>query len=163
MAPIGALGLKAIWEWSGQILKYQPVIASVAASTAIFVLMTLSLFFSIRNHATEYYYHVIDDEMYQEFLWIREYIPSQYQIGISDTHEAWPFATITGKYAYTAEVAPRFHPKGRAVMEFLETGSKDTSWLFEEGITILYTSEAVENNDLIKVNNRTYLLVDQGD
>jgi len=100
--------------------------------------------------------------MYQEFRWIGEYVPPSYQIGVLDTHQAWAFAAITGKYAYTAEVAPNFHDKGRRAMEFLETGAEDTSWLLKERISIIYTSEAVANTELIKVNNSTYLLVYKG-
>lgn len=162
MALMGGVALPAARGWIKSGIKKWPRLAHIIAFAAIGILLVSALGINIRSHLSEYYYHVIDDEMYQEFRWIGEYVPPSHQIGILDTHEAWPFAAITKKFAYTAEVAPNFHTKGRSAMEFLETGSKDTSWLLEEGITIIYTSEVVENNDLIKVNNRIYLLVDKG-
>jgi len=162
MALMGGVALPAVWGWMKLGMKKWPRLAHIAAYAVIGILLVSASGINIRSHLSEYYYHVIDAEMYQEFLWIQEYVPPSYQIGILDTHEAWPFAAITKKFAYTAEVAPNFHAKGRSAMEFLETGSKDTSWLLEEGITIIYTSEAVENNNLIRVNDRTYLLVDKG-
>jgi hypothetical protein len=159
MAPIGAIALKAIWGWLGQAWQHRPGIASVAACAVIGVLVAVSLFFSIRNGLSEYYYHVVDDEMYQEFLWIKEYVPPQHRIGIADTHEAWPFAAIAQKYAYTAEVSPRFHAKGRAAMEFLKTGAQSTPWLIASGISLVYSHEEVINDDLIKINKDLYLLV----
>ena len=162
MALMGGVALPAVWGWIKSGIKKWPRLAHIIAFAAIGILLVSALGINIRSHLSEYYYHVIDDEMYQEFRWIGEYVPPSHQIGILDTHEAWPFAAITKKFAYTAEVAPNFHAKGRSAMEFLETGSKDTSWLLEEGITIIYTSEVVENNDLIQVNDRTYLLVNKG-
>ncbi|MBU2534899.1 MAG: hypothetical protein KKD83_01880 [Chloroflexi bacterium] len=162
MALVGGVALPAVWGWIKSGMGKWPRLALVVAFTVLGILLASALMLSLRSHLSGDYYHVIDDEMYQEFLWIGEYVPPSYRIGILDTHEAWPFAAITKKFAYTAEVAPNFHAKGRSAMEFLETGSKDTSWLLKEGITIIYTSEAVENNDLIKVNNRTYLLINKG-
>ena len=45
-------------------------------------------------------------------------------------------------------------------MEFFQGGAMDTSWLVENGISIVYTSGVVENNKLIKVNRNLYLLVE---
>ena len=162
MALVGAAALPAVRGWIKAMLKKWPRLAHGIAISIIGTLLVAALGLSLRSHFSEYYYHVIDDEMYQEFRWIGEYVPPSYQIGILDTYQAWPFAAITGKYAYTAEVAPNFHDKGRRAMEFLETGAKDTLWLRKERIEIIYTSEVVANTELIKVNNSTYLLVHKG-
>jgi hypothetical protein len=86
-------------------------------------------------------------------------VPGKYQTGILDTNIAWAFAPLTQKFAYTAEVSPNFHKKGRAAMEFLAEGTKDTAWLVERGISIVYSPAEVNNQALSKVNHNTYLLI----
>ena len=161
MALVGGVALPVVWGWTKSGMKKWPRLAHIAAYAVIGILLVSALGINIRSHLSEYYYHVIDDEMYQEFLWIEEYVPPSHQIGILDTHEAWPFAAITKKFAYTAEVAPNFHAKGRSAMEFLDNGAKDTKWLVERGISIVYSSGEVENDELIKVNHNTYLLLSE--
>ncbi len=160
MALVGAAALPAVRGWIKAILKKRPRLAYGVTFSITGILLVAALGLSLRSHFSEYYYHVIDDEMYQEFRWIEEYVPPSYQIGILDTNQAWPFAAITGKYAYTAEVAPNFHDKGRRAMEFLETGAKDTLWLNSRGISLVYSHEEVSNDDLIKINKDLYLLVE---
>ena len=159
MALVGAMALPAIWSWIKAGMNKWPCMGNVVAGVVTVILLTSALAMSLRGHLSEYYYHVIDDEIYQEFLWVKEYVPPQYQIGVLDTNMAWSFAAITQKYAYTAEVAPNFHAEGRAAMKFLENGARDTSWLIERGIDMVYSPEPVENDELIKVNNNLYLLV----
>ncbi len=158
MALLGAIALKEIWGWIMISLKNCPKIANIVSYTVVSVLVIISFVMSLNSHLSEPYYHVIDDRAYQDFLWVNKYVPQKYQIGILDTHQAWAFAAISGKFAYTAEISPNFHAMGRSAMEFLEGGAKDTSWLEERGITIVYTAEPVDNAKLIKVSNNTYLL-----
>ena len=61
MAPIGAVALKAIWEWLGRAWQHRPEMAGFATCAVTGVLVAVSLFFSIRNGLWEYYYHVVDD------------------------------------------------------------------------------------------------------
>ncbi|MFC1990726.1 hypothetical protein ACFLU9_01070 [Chloroflexota bacterium] len=156
MALLGGVALKEIWGWAGR--GNMPSLATVSSYAVIGILVASAFAMSLRSHLTEPYYHVIDDINYQDFLWVREYTPPQYQVGVLDTAKAWAFAAVTGKFAYTAEVSPNFHAKGRSAMEFLENGARDTSWLVERGINIVYSSEEIDNNQLIKVNNNLYLL-----
>lgn len=161
MGLLGGVALKELAQWTRlALLKRRPAMSTAASYALIGVIVVSALTVSVRSHMSEPYYHVINDASYQDFLWVREYVPPQYDIGVLDTGVAWPFASVSGKFAYTAEVAPNFHAEGRSAMKFLQDGASDTSWLKEKGITIVYTPRAIENNELIKVHNNVYLLVE---
>ena len=160
MALLGGVALRELGQWTRTALKRRPAVSAAASYAAIGVIVVSALTVSVRSHLSEPYYHVIDDATYQDFLWVREYVPAQYGIGVLDTGVAWPFASVSGKFAYAAEVAPNLHAEGRSAMKFLQAGASDTSWLEERGITIVYTPRAIENNELIKVHNNVYLLVE---
>jgi hypothetical protein len=158
MALIGGLAFKNIRVFIQQILAGKPL-KTLASTGIIFVLTITMLIIGVRNHFSEYYYQLVDDVTYQDFIWIRDNVPEKYQTGILDTNIAWAFAPLTRKFAYTAEVAPNFHMKGRAAMEFLTEGAEDTEWLVERGISIVYSPGEVNNEELSKLNRNTYILI----
>ena len=158
MALIGGLALKNMRLFIQPIFARQSL-KTAAFTGAIFILAVIMLIISVRNHFSEYYYYLVDDVTYQDFIWIRDNVPEKYQTGILDTNVAWAFAPLTQKFAYTAEVSPNFHMKGRAAMEFLAEGAEDTNWLVERGISIVYSAEEVNTAHLSKVNHNTYLLI----
>ncbi len=160
MALLGGVALRELGQWIRTAPKRRPATLAAASYALIGVIVVSALTVSMRSHLSEPYYHVIDDATYQDFLWVKEYVPDQYGIGVLHTSVAWPFASVSGKFAYTAEVAPNFHAKGRSAMEFLQDGASDTSWLKERGIAIVYTPQAIEDSELIKVHNNVYLLVE---
>jgi len=157
LALLGGVALHELWAWLRRLRWPGPHPA--VRCTAIVVLLTLMLGLSLKSHLAESYYHVVDDASYQDFVWIREHVSSDYEIALLDTSVAWPFAAVTGKYAYTAEVAPNFHPTGRSAMEFLQDGVTDTSWLEQRSITIVYSPNPIKNEDLAEVRDSVYLLI----
>jgi len=160
MALLGGVALWELGKWTRTALERRPATSAAASYVLIGIIVVSALTVSVRSHLSEPYYHVIDDATYQDFLWVKEYVPAQYSIGVLDTGVAWSFASVSGKFAYTAEVAPNFHDEGRSAMKFLQDGASDTSWLKENGITIVYTPWAIENSELMKVHNNVYLLVE---
>ena len=153
MAVPGGVALKAIREWARHAQRLAPV-AHMLVGAIVIGAFALALW----GRVSEPFYRLIDDVTYADFAWVKEYVPDEYRAGLSDTNTAWAFAAASGKTAYTAEVFPNLHDKGRSAMQFLDEGMRDTTWLTERGISIVYWSGPVENGDLIKVGNNLYLL-----
>ena len=160
MALLGGIALYEVWRWIKSMLSSRPVMSTAVSYTLVAFLVTSAFVFSLRSHLNEPYYHVVNDATYQDFLWVRDYVPSRYDMAVIDTGVAWAFGSVAQKTTYTAEVAPNFHPKGRATMQFLSQGANDTSWLEERGINIVYSPTAVESQDLVEVRNNVYLLTE---
>ncbi len=121
------------------------------------VLVGITLFIAIPDRQGELYYHIIDDEEYEVFVWIKENIGDEYDKAILDPWKGTPFTAITGKKVYTRLHA---YPKAKdeKAVAFLEGGCSDTEFLRAQGISIVYTDIACSNPDLVEVNNGVYLL-----
>ena len=71
--------------------------------------------------------------------------------------EGTAFTAITGKeiYSRTAEYPT---DRDRAALSFLNGGSANTTFLRENGVSIVYTKVEVRNPDLVPVRQYVYLL-----
>lgn len=158
LALLGGVALHEIWALMGRAAWPRTPALSAARYAATGALIAVILALSVRSHLAEPYYHVVDDATYEDFLWIKERVPSEYDVALLDTGVAWVFGAVTDRYAYAAEVAPNYHPRGRSAMEFLRDGAPDTSWLEERGITIVYSPGPIKNEELVEVRDNVYLL-----
>ncbi len=103
------------------------------------------------------YYHMIDDEDYQAFVWIRDNVSEDHDRAILDPWKATAFTAITMKKVYTRiHMAPT--DKDNEAYEFLRQGCTDTSFLKENEISVIYTRGECHNPDLVEVTKHVYLL-----
>jgi len=111
---------------------------------------------------------MIDKVDYDSFAWIKANVDSNHQKAILDPWKATPFAALTERYVYT-----RIHsaPKDtdEKAYDFIRSGSANTSFLTQNGISIIYTrvyewgqgttvEYGVNNPDLVEVRKDIYLL-----
>jgi hypothetical protein len=119
------------------------------------IVITLVISIPVRQHTL--YYHMIDTEDYEAFVWIKDNIGENYEKAILDPWKATAFTAITEKQAYT-----RLHtvhrPKDKEAYAFLKNGSSDTAFLRENGISVIYTRYGVDNPDLVELAKNIYLL-----
>ncbi|MBI4267553.1 MAG: hypothetical protein HY662_02080 [Chloroflexi bacterium] len=112
------------------------------------------------------YYHMIDKDDYEAFVWIRDNVNASYQTAIVDPWKATAFTAVTGKQVYTRIVLSP-EPSDERALDFIRTGSKDTGFLVENRITIVYTRTfdgqantdfGSQNPNLLEVRRNIYLL-----
>lgn len=134
-----------------------PVITQNVGKFLCLILVGLALAIGIPDRQDTAYYHMIDEEDYQAFVWIKENVDKDYEKAILDPWKATAFTAITERNIYT-----RIHdfpkPIDEEASEFLGEGSSDTAFLRENGISIIYTREKVRNPDLVEVRKDIYLL-----
>ena len=114
------------------------------------------------------YYHMIDDQDYQAFIWIKNNLNQGNEKVILDPWKGTAFSAITGKRVYTRiHVAPL--EDDNKAYDFLRSGSANTAFLKQNGITVIYTrlfdftqSQDIEldsaNPDLIELAENIYVL-----
>lgn len=103
------------------------------------------------------YYHMINSYDYEAFTWIGENVSDDYGKAVLDPWKATAFAAITGKKVFTRIHAyPR--PRDNKAYAFLRAGCRDTAFLKDNGITIVYTRGSCDNPDLTPVREGIYLL-----
>ncbi len=107
------------------------------------------------------YYHMIDQEDYEAFTWIENNVGADYQKAILEPWKGTAFSAITRKTIYT-----RIHsaplPIDTIATDFLKSGAKDTAFLRENGISIVYSKWGIANPDLVEVRDNVYLLKPEG-
>lgn len=122
-------------------------------------LIVVILVIAIPTRQSTPYYHMIDAEDYEAFVWVSENLGDEYRKAILDPWKATPFTAITGKYVYArTHMGPT--DVTRKVDGFLAGGCTDTDFLRGNGISIVYTSGECSNPDLVEVNKGVYLLRD---
>ena len=121
--------------------------------------LTLAMYIPTRQDTP--YYHMIEREDYEAFVWIKDNIDESYKRAIVDPWKATAFTAITEKYVYT-----RIHafpkPSDSKAYEFLRGGCSDTAFLREHGISIVYTRQECNNPNLTEVRQNVYLLKEAG-
>jgi len=159
MAGVGLMGIKNLRlpEWLTSKMSGLSFISRYLGWFFCLVLVGVILFISIPDRQDTPYYHMIDDEDYQTFIWIKENVGEEYDKAILDPWKATAFTAITGKYIYS-----RIHefpkPSDEEAREFLKEGCSDTAFLKKNGISIIYTREPCDNPDLVQVREWVYLL-----
>ena len=120
-------------------------------------LIGLTLAIAIPAHQKTPYYHMIDEQDYQAFVWIRDTVDENYQKAILDPWKGIPFNAITQRGVYSA-IKGYPKPSDEEAYEFLRDGCRDTDFLREKGISIIYTREQCDNLNLVAVGEGIYLL-----
>ena len=136
-----------------------PIITQNIGKALCLVLIGITLAIAIPARQAIPYYHVIDEQDYKAFVWIKENLGEDYKKAILNPGKATAFTAITGKYLYTrTHNAPM--AKDMEASQFLEEGCLDTDFLRENEISIIYTEGECSNPDLVKVIDRVYLLAE---
>lgn len=134
-----------------------PLIIKNAGNILCLALIALMLAITIPARLDTLYYHMIDKEDYEAFVWVRDNVGNEYDKAVLDPWKATAFMAITEKAVHTKI---HIHPTTRdeEAYAFLRSGSKDTSFLRGNGISIIYSLGIVNNPDLVEVRENIYLL-----
>lgn len=111
-------------------------------ATAIIILV-----FTVPQRLNTPYYHMIDEADYQAFIWIKDNTDKSSHKAILDPWKATAFTAITGKPAYTRiHTAPL--ETDNIAYDFLRSGSANTTFLVQNGISVIYTRLYDGNRDI---------------
>lgn len=141
-----------------------PLITGNIGIILCLVLIGFTLAIAIPTRQNISYYHMIDTEDYPAFVWIKQNVDSSYERGILDPWKGTAFTAVTGKNVYT-RIGEYPTARDNEAYTFLQDGCKDTTFLRENNISIVYTRGECLNSDLVEVRENVYLLkeVQKGD
>jgi len=136
--------------------KYPLIIRATGLLLSLAVIgVTLTVTLPDRRDAV--YYHMIDEQDYEAFSWIEENLGEEYDRALLDPWKGTAFTAVTGKMVYT-KIHAYPTPKDQEVYDFLENGCRDTAFLRQNGISIVYHRGECANPDLVEVRDDVYLL-----
>jgi hypothetical protein len=143
----------------GSKLKFPYIMQNVGVILC-FILIGLTLITVVPTRQSTRFYHMIDQEDYETFVWIKENVERKYTKAILDPWKATAFTAITGKNVFTRLTEAPLSSDEEAY-EFLVIGSSNnTDFLKRYNISIVYTKEKVNNNRLTEIRKNVYLLKD---
>jgi len=103
---------------------------------------------------------MIDEQDYEAFVWIKENLSGDYEKAILDPWKATAFTAIAGKKVY-GRIQGYPLERAKKASRFLEDRCRETEFLRENGITIVYYLFACDNPDLVEVRPHVYILKDK--
>jgi hypothetical protein len=142
------------------IIRMRPAfLARNVGGVLCLLLVGIMLVTTIPAHQDTYYYHMIDADDYQAFVWISEQVDDRYDDAILDPWKATAFTAITGRSIHgRIKVGPS--QSSREVEEFLRANCWNTAYMRALGASIVYTRDRCDNPDLVKAGTYVYLLKD---
>ena len=161
MAGAGLTGVRTIRLPSKVIVEPKSFIARNVGNILCLILIGVTLAMCIPDRQETPYYHMIDEEDYQAFVWIKDNVNENYEKAILDPWKATAFTAITQKNVYTRIHA---YPESsdRKAYEFLRNGCTDTAFLRENEISIVYSEWNCNNPALVEVRKNIYLVKKPG-
>jgi hypothetical protein len=130
------------------------------------VLVTISLVIGIPDRQDTPYYLMIDRQDYESFMWIKDNVGQSHTKAILDPWKATAFAALTQRHTYT-RIHTSPHDSDLEAYTFLRGGSTNTTFLEENGISIIYTrvqdggdnaGYGSDNPDLVELAENIYVL-----
>jgi hypothetical protein len=143
-----------------------PFITQNVGRILCLILIIVILVIGIQDHLDTPYYYMIDRQDYESFSWIKTNVSQNYDKAILDPWKATACTALTGKHIYT-RLHTRPLDRDMEAYSFLRGGSTNTTFLRENGISIIYTrvqdgagnnNYVSDNPDLVKLAENIYVL-----
>lgn len=158
VAGAGLMGIRKLQlpaEWISRL--HLPRAAANVGYLLCIAVVVLTLLVNIPARQKIPYYHMIDSEDYNAFVWIRNNIQDSYEKAVLDPWKGSAFMAITGKRSFST-IGEYPTEKDNQAYQFLAGGSNNSEFLRENKLSIVYSRIEVNNPDLVEVRKYVYLL-----
>ena len=135
-------------------------LSKIKSKPLVTVIIILIIVFSLKQHFDQEYYHVIDKQEYQDFLWIRDNTPKDAKVLL----DPWKARALTPVAERQVLSVMPFGPVKETmefndqITDFLKNNCTGTSFLIEHNVSIIYYKDGCENNNLVEINDGIYLV-----
>ena len=145
---------QVIWR---ELFAGKQVARMVLSTLPVALILGITTYTTLGRHAEEPFYHMINHQEAEDFQWIEENGPNCYDTAILDPWKATAFTAITGRNAYV-KIHHGPGAKAQLAYNFLAQGASDTSFLQSNGITLVYSLQEVNNENLEQISEGIYVL-----
>ncbi len=121
------------------------------------IILAAILILSVQQHFAAQYYHVIDENEFNDILWIKENTSGG--IILADPWKARPIPAITGMRVFTVlpfGPVPELLKINQQAIYFFKGNCTNTSFLKDNNISLIYSPVECNNTDLEKLYKNIY-------
>lgn len=119
------------------------------------IIVVLNVGSSFQLQMNEDYYHIIDEEQFNDFIYIKNNVAGDKVL--LHPWEAFAFPAAAEKNVYTSFIS-QGSDRNEKALSFLQFGCSDTEFLVKNNIDIVYSSKCNPNEDLKKVKENIYVV-----
>src|SRR4030042_5712401 len=133
-----------------RIIKYGQL--AMVAVLVILVVITL-----VPQRQSTQYYEMIDESDYQAFCWIGKHYRDQNIKALVDPWKGTAFSAVTG-LRVTSRILMAPTEIDHEISEFLDNECRNTTFLVDNNIGLVYTRQSCSNPNLIRVHDNVYII-----
>ena len=136
--------------------KYKSILPWNFGTAFCALSMVLVLTTAIPARVNASFYHMVDDDDYHAFIWIKDHIGNGYETAIVDPWKATAFTGITGKKTPRRIWGEKMQADDM-IYQFLGKGCSDTVFPQENRATFVYNQLPCDNRNLANVRRNVYV------
>ncbi|MGD0857564.1 MAG: hypothetical protein ABSA18_17475 [Dehalococcoidia bacterium] len=136
--------------------KYRSTIFTVAAPVVSVLLLAVVLAVAIPTRLNASFYHMIDDQDYRAFIWIKDNVAEDYSTAMLDPWKATAFSAVAMKNALH-RIWMNQEPVDDSIYQFLNGGGSGTTFFQDNKVSFVYNRLPCSSPDLIEVSNNIFL------
>jgi hypothetical protein len=136
--------------------KYRPRVAAYPGGLLYTLSVVVILALAMPARFNVPYYHMIDDEDYRSFVWIRDNIGPEYETALVDPWNATAFTAVTGKKV-PRRIWEKEEPIDDAIYDYLNGGCQDIAFLRDIRASFVYNRLQCTNPDLVEIRDSVFL------
>jgi hypothetical protein len=135
-------------------------ISKIKSKPVLVVILSVIAVLSLQQHLSTPYYHIIDDNDYQNFVWIKDNTSPDAK-ALLDPWKARAFPAIVERRVFTVTpLGPNQEVLkiNQKAYDFFNGNCTNTTFLIENNISIVYSPIKCQNNNLTEVKEDIYFL-----
>ncbi|MGA9048024.1 MAG: hypothetical protein WB588_03435 [Dehalococcoidia bacterium] len=156
LAGAGLMWLRGLTLPSDFLSRHGSSLFRSVAMVFCVLLIVVMLGVAIPTRVNASFYHMIDDEDYRAFTWIKDNIGQDYRTATLDPWKATAFSALTGKNA-VHRIWIYQEPADDLIYKFLEHGCGSSTFLTVNKVSFIYNLAPCVNPDLAMVRSDIYI------
>ncbi|MHB8085424.1 MAG: glycosyltransferase family protein [Dehalococcoidia bacterium] len=156
LAGAGLLWVRKLKLPANFLVRYKSILLRNVTTISCVSLVVLILAAAIPTRLNAVFYHMIDNEDYRAFTWIKDNVAEDYSTAVLDPWKATAFSAVTGKKVLH-RIWPNQDPVDDRIYSYLKSGCQYSTFLRDNKVSFIYNQLPCDNRDLIEVSNRVFV------
>ncbi len=135
---------------------HESAIFKNGAGIACGVMVVLMMAVAVPMRLDAVFYHMIDDNDYLAFTWIKDHVVVDYSSAVLDPWKATAFSAVTMKKALH-RIWINQEPVDDSIYQFLNSGCNGTTFFEDNKVSFVYNQLPCSSPDLIEVRDNIFL------